>query len=286
MSENNDISKKLDKLNELIERAIPPEPKPFDPKEAEAFLWCPEQKYLKPVREVQRVDIGLLHGIDQAKEILLENTRKFAEGYGANNALLWGTRGMGKSSLVKAVHSQVADKVKLVEIQREDIGTLIELCDRLVGLKNRFILFCDDLSFEQNDSGYKALKATLEGGIQGRAENCLFYATSNRRHLMPRDMIENEQATAINPNEATEEKVSLSDRFGLWIGFHKCSQDEYLNMVEAYFQYYKLGKADEMKEIRAQAIEWAATRGNRSGRIAFQFINDLAGKRNKKLVTN
>lgn len=283
--ENNEIISRLDQLLALIKRAVPPEFAPFQPDKANAFLYKAETKYLQPITDIQPIDLDLLQNIEQAKITLLENTTRFAKGFAANNALLWGARGMGKSSLVKAVCAKVNEShpLKLIEIQRQDIANLIELLDKLRHEKYQFILFCDDLSFEQNDSTYKALKATLEGGILGRATNCLFYATSNRRHLMPRDIIENEQANAINPDEAVQEKISLSDRFGLWLGFHKCNQDEYLAMVKAYFHYYDLGTTNELPDVFAQAIEWAAIRGNRSGRIAFQFITDLAGKRQKKI---
>ena len=239
---------------------------------------------------VNRVDMALLRGIDRVRDTLADNTERFARGLPANNALLWGARGMGKSSLVKAVHAQInaslaakagARPLKLVEIHREDIETLPDLMGLLRPDPHRFVIFCDDLSFDGNDASYKSLKAVLEGGIEGRPENAIFYATSNRRHLLPRDMMENERSTAINPGEAVEEKVSLSDRFGLWLGFHKCSQDEYLDMVFAYVDHFGLG--EDRAALRAQALEWATTRGSRSGRTAWQFIQDLAGRLGRPL---
>lgn len=252
---------------------------------ADAFVWQGETGTLEPVPEVARIDISLLQGIDRARDTLLENTRRFAKGLPANNALLWGARGMGKSSLVKAVHAAVADEVSprlaLVEIHREDVATLPRLMGLLRGQDRRFLVFCDDLSFDQADTSYKSLKAVLEGGIEGRPRNVLFYATSNRRHLMPRDMMDNERQRAINPTEAVEEMVSLSDRFGLWLGFHHCSQDEYLDMVRRYVDHHGLDAP--WAEIRAQAIEWTNTRGSRSGRVAWQFVQDLAGRLGKRL---
>ncbi len=253
---------------------------------ATAFVWAPDTNRLVPVEKVNRVDIDLLQAIDRQKDILLANTGHFASGHPANNALLWGARGMGKSSLVKAVHQQIGktcrQKLNLIEIHREDIASLPTLMGILRQLVHeRFILFCDDLSFDNADTSYKSLKAVLEGGIEGRPEHVIFYATSNRRHLMPRDMIENERSTAINPAEAVEEKVSLSDRFGLWIGFHNCSQAEYLQMVLRYARFFKIPSSPELLE--KEAIEWAATRGARSGRVAWQFIVDLAGRKAVKL---
>src|SRR6195952_4181349 len=248
---------------------------------ADAFIWHPNGR-LAPVPRVNRVDLGLLKGIDRMRDILLENTERFANGYPANNALLWGARGMGKSSLVKAAHASInvdrqpADRLKLIEIHREDIETLPALMTLLRSSPFHFIVFCDDLSFDGNDASYKSLKAVLEGGIEGRPDNVILYATSNRRHLLPRDMMENERSTAINPGEAVEEKVSLSDRFGLWLGFHRSNQDEYLAMVQGYADHFGL-QADP-ERIKAGAIEWAATRGARSGRTAWQFIQDLAGR--------
>ena len=236
---------------------------------------------LLPVEKVNRVEIGLLKGIDRLRDILVENTERFQRGLPANNALLWGARGMGKSSLVKAVHAGLnagagATPLKLIEIHREDIETLPDLMMLVRAAPHRFILFCDDLSFDGDDTSYKSLKAALEGGIEGRPENVVFYATSNRRHLLPRDMMENERSTAINPHETVEEKVSLSDRFGLWLGFHKCSQDEYLAMVRGYAAHY--GLSIDPADLTAEALEWSTTRGARSGRVAWQFIQDLAGR--------
>ena len=250
------------------------------------FVWHASPDRLTPVTQVSRVGLELLVGIDRSRETLLENTTRFADGAPANNALLWGARGMGKSSLVKAAHAKVNEgretPLILVEIQREDIPSVGRLLGHLrAAADRRFILFCDDLSFDKDDAHYKSLKAVLDGGVEGRPENVIFYATSNRRHLMPRDMIENERSTAINPSEATEEKVSLSDRFGLWLGFHQGSQDDYLAMVRGYCDAYGIEIEDE--ELRAEAIEWRQTRGAVSGRVAWQFITDLAGKRGVKL---
>src|SRR6266496_4678321 len=248
---------------------------------ADAFVWHPDGR-LSPVPRVSRVDLGLLKGIDQVRDILIENTERFADGLPANNALLWGARGMGKSSLVKAAHASInlnrkpPDRLKLIEIHREDIESLPALMDLLRASDFRFVVFCDDLSFDGNDASYKSLKAVLEGGIEGRPDNVILYATSNRRHLLARDMIENERSTAINPGEAVEEKVSLSDRFGLWLGFHRCSQDEYLAMVQGYVGYYRIPMNGE--KLRAEALEWATTRGSRSGRVAWQYVQDLAGR--------
>ena len=254
----------------------------------DAFVWEAEREHLVPVKEVAALPLSLLKGIDHARDVLHENTRRFAAGLPANNALLWGARGMGKSSLVKAVHAEVnqgraaKDRVALIEIPREDIASLPHLLRRLKGLERRFLLFCDDLSFDREDTSYKSLKAALEGGVEGRPANVLFYATSNRRHMMPRDMMENERSTAINPSEAVEEKVSLSDRFGLWLGFHHCGQDEYLAMIEGYAAHFKLSLPAE--QLRERSLAWAATRGARSGRVAWQFIQDLAGALGKKLA--
>jgi uncharacterized protein len=248
---------------------------------ADAFIWHPNGR-LAPVPRVNRVDLGLLKGIDRLRDILLENTERFANGYPANNALLWGARGMGKSSLVKAAHASInvdrkpAQRLKLIEIHREDIETLPALMTLLRTSPFHFIVFCDDLSFDGNDASYKSLKAVLEGGIEGRPDNVILYATSNRRHLLPRDMMENERSTAINPGEAVEEKVSLSDRFGLWLGFHRCSQDEYLAMVKGYCGHFGI-KLDET-ELEREALEWSTTRGSRSGRVAWQFTQELAGR--------
>jgi hypothetical protein len=264
-----------------LERLAPALAKPVNLKGAEAFVWHSDKHELQPVGKVNRVDLSLLKGIDQVRDILMENTERFAQGLPANNALLWGARGMGKSSLVKAAHGEVAKRakgrLKLIEIHREDIESLPALMALLRAEPIvRFIVYCDDLSFDADDTSYKSLKAALEGGIEGRPPNMIFYATSNRRHLLPREMMENESSTAINPHEAVQEKVSLSDRFGLWLGFHNCSQDDYLEMVRGYCDHYKLAIAPA--DMSAQAIEWAATRGGRSGRVAWQFIQDLAGR--------
>jgi hypothetical protein len=248
---------------------------------ADAFVWHPDGRLAKVAR-VSRVDLGLLKGIDRMRDILIENTERFADGLPANNALLWGARGMGKSSLVKATHANInidrkpADRLKLIEIHREDIESLPGLMDLLRSSKFRFIVFCDDLSFDGNDASYKSLKAVLEGGIEGRPDNVILYATSNRRHLLAREMIENERSTAINPGEAVEEKVSLSDRFGLWLGFHRCSQDEYLAMVKGYCGHFGIKLAED--ELEREALEWSTTRGSRSGRVAWQFTQELAGR--------
>ena len=275
------LNAKLDSLIDLISRAVPAEPKAPDWTAADAFIWNPTPGDLVPVAKVNRVDISLLCAVTHVRDLLLDNTRRFAQGLPANNALLWGARGMGKSSLVKAAHAAVnlelpTAVVKLIEIHREDIESLPALMAQIRSAPFRFIVFCDDLSFDNDDTSYKSLKAVLEGGIEGRPENVIFYATSNRRHLLPRDMIENERSTAINPAEAVEEKVSLSDRFGLWLGFHKCSQDDYLEMVRGYAEHFAL-EIDE-ETLRSQALEWSTTRGSRSGRVAFQFIQDLAGR--------
>jgi uncharacterized protein len=254
--------------------------------DTDAFVWHPNGR-LSPVPRVSRVEIDLLKGIERMRDILIENTERFADGLPANNALLWGARGMGKSSLVKAAHASInlerddADKLKLIEIHREDIESLPALMDILRASSFRFIVFCDDLSFDGNDASYKSLKAVLEGGIEGRPDNVILYATSNRRHLLAREMIENERSTAINPGEAVEEKVSLSDRFGLWLGFHRCSQDEYLAMVNGYCRHFGINVAED--ELEHEALEWATTRGSRSGRVAWQFIQELAGRRGVRL---
>jgi predicted AAA+ superfamily ATPase len=258
---------------------------------ADAVSWHPDERQLVPVATVNRVEMSLLKGIDRMRDVLLENTERFARGLPANNALLWGARGMGKSSLVKAVHASVnaaqAGKrsdglLKLVEIHREDIETLPDLMTLMRGAPYRFIVFCDDLSFEAEDTSYKALKAMLEGGIEGRPDNVVFYATSNRRHLMAREMMENERSTAINPGEAVEEKVSLSDRFGLWLGFHRCSQDEFLAMVDGYIAHF--GIKHPREKVHPEALEWATTRGARSGRVAWQYVQDLAGRLEVRLT--
>lgn len=255
----------------------------------DAFVWHPDGR-LSPVPRVSRVDLGLLKGIERMRDILIENTERFADGLPANNALLWGARGMGKSSLVKAAHANInidrkpADRLKLIEIHREDIESLPGLMDLLRPSDFRFIVFCDDLSFDGNDASYKSLKAVLEGGIEGRPDNVILYATSNRRHLLAREMIENERSTAINPGEAVEEKVSLSDRFGLWLGFHRCSQDEYLAMVKGYCAHFGIKLAED--ELEREALEWSTTRGSRSGRVAWQFTQELAGRLGVRLKAN
>ena len=274
----------LSRIAAALERMAPAPLAAPDFDLAEAYVWHVDPDRLEPVAKVNRVPLDLLLGIERTRDTLLANTAQFARGLPANNALLWGARGMGKSSLVKAVCAAVRDAgedVKLVELQREDLGSVARLLNLLRASDKRFVLFCDDLSFSHDDQHYKSLKAVLDGGIEGRPENVLFYATSNRRHLMPRDMIENERGSAINPSEAVEEKVSLSDRFGLWLGFHPCSQDEYLAMIRGYCDAY--GVAVEEAELRAEAIEWQATRGARSGRVAWQFFVDLAGRHGVRL---
>ena len=269
----------LIRIAEALERLAPaPMPAP-DFAQAEAFAWHTAPDRLEPVARVSRVDLSLLVGINRSRDTLLENTRHFAAGLPANNALLWGARGMGKSSLVKAIHAKVVAEglaLKIVELSREDLPSVGRLLAHLRAAPFRFILFCDDLSFSHDDQHYKSLKAVLDGGIEGRPENVLFYATSNRRHLMPRDMIENERATAITPGEAVEEKVSLSDRFGLWLGFHPCDQDQYLDMIRGYCVAHGVSVPED--RLRAEAIEWQATRGSRSGRVAWQFFCDLAAR--------
>ena len=277
----------LERIAEALERLAPAPPEALDFSAAEAFVWHAEERRLAPVARVNRVEMSLLHGIDRVRDLLVENTERFARGLPANNALLWGARGMGKSSLVKAVHAAIgaahpAAGLKLIEIHREDIESLPELMEPLRHARERFIVFCDDLSFEAEDTSYKALKTMLEGGIEGRPDNVIFYATSNRRHLMAREMVDNERATAINPGEAIEEKVSLSDRFGLWLGFHRCSQDEYLAMVDGYVARYRIPIAAD--ELRREALEWATTRGARSGRVAWQYVQDLAGRLGVKMA--
>jgi predicted AAA+ superfamily ATPase len=276
----------LTRIAEALERLTPPAPALPDLKSFEGFQWKQTQNhhgYLAPVQRINRVELGLLKGIDLVKAQLLENTERFAGALPANNALLWGARGMGKSSLVKALHHHVAQRIKslkIVEIHREDINSLPQLMQLLDAQKKfRFIVYCDDLSFDSQDTSYKSLKAALDGGLEGRPTNVVFYATSNRRHLLPRDMIENERSTAINPSEAVQEKVSLSDRFGLWLGFHSCTQDEFFEMLDGYARHLKLDITAE--DLHAKAIEWSVTRGSRSGRVAWQFITDLAGRMGK-----
>jgi uncharacterized protein len=273
----------LERIANALERIAPSPPRAPDFTTADAYIWHPSGRTLAPVPRVNRVDMSLLKGIDRMRDILVENTERFARGLPANNALLWGARGMGKSSLVKAAHAAVnagldteAGLLKLVEIHREDIESLPDLMTLLRGAPYRFLVFCDDLSFDAQDTSYKSLKAVLEGGIEGRPDNVILYATSNRRHLLSRDMIENERSSAINPGEAVEEKVSLSDRFGLWLGFHRCSQDEFLAMVEGYVDYY--GVPIDAETLRRDALEWATTRGSRSGRVAWQYVQDIAGR--------
>ncbi|WP_298428253.1 ATP-binding protein [Rhodoblastus sp.] len=288
--ETQNVQDLLARIAAALERLSPPPPAAPDFSAADAFVWRAETQSLAPVKKVSRVELALLRGVDYLRDQLLGNTERFARGLPANNVLLWGARGMGKSSLVKAAHADVTTRLaatpgfaglKLIEIHREDIESLPALMALLRDTPARFIVFCDDLSFDGGDASYKSLKAALEGGVEGRPGNVLFYATSNRRHLLPRDMVENERSTAINPGEAVEEKVSLSDRFGLWLGFHKCSQDDYLAMVFAYVRHFGLNAPEE--QIRAEALEWAITRGSRSGRAAFQFIQDLAGRLGNRL---
>jgi predicted AAA+ superfamily ATPase len=269
----------LERIAAALDRLAPRQAELPDFSATDAYVWYPDGGRLAPVARVNRVEMSLLKGIDRVRDVLMENTERFAKGLPANNALLWGARGMGKSSLVKASHAAVnatsGKRLKLIEIHREDIQSLPELMAMIRGNDYRFIVFCDDLSFDAEDTTYKSLKALLEGGIEGRPDNVIFYATSNRRHLMSRDMIENERSTGINPGEAVEEKVSLSDRFGLWLGFHRCSQDEYLAMVDAYVKHYKIPRHETLHH---DALEWATTRGSRSGRVAWQFVQDLAGR--------
>ncbi len=280
MDDNNKTHTLLTRIASALERLAPESAAAVDFAAADAFVWRAEANTLDPVPVVNRIDINLLKGIGRQVETLLENTRRFADGLPANNALLWGARGTGKSSLVKAVHAQINTEkgrsLALVEIHREDIPSLPYLLGLLRGSKRRCVVFCDDLSFDGDDASYKSLKAMLEGGIEGRPGNVIFYATSNRRHLLPRDMMENERSTAINPSEAVEEKVSLSDRFGLWLGFHNCDQDTFFAMIEGYIAHYGLKTGDI--DWKAEAKEWSVTRGARSGRVAWQYVQDLAGR--------
>ncbi|MCY4304571.1 MAG: ATP-binding protein [Aestuariivita sp.] len=269
----------LERIAAALERMHPCERPNPNLNSATAFVWHADSDLLEPVEKVNRISLSLLIGIDRSRDTLLENTRRFANGYAANNALLWGARGMGKSSLVKAVHAEVSSKyqnLKLIEFHREDLASISRLLTLLRDQQYRFLLLCDDLSFSHDDQNYKSLKVVLDGGIEGRPDNVVFYATSNRRHLIPRDMIENERSSAINPSEAVEEKVSLSDRFGLWLGFHPCSQDEYVEMIIGYCNAYGIGV--DIKKLKSDAIEWQTTRGARSGRVAWQFFLDLAGR--------
>ena len=281
------ILAELARLSRAVESLAPAPAAQNDFDAADCFVWEAASHHLAPVGKPNRIDIALIKGVDHVRDILIDNTRRFAKGLPANNVLLWGARGMGKSSLVKSAHAALSAEqdllapLKLVEIHREDINTLPDLMAILRPAPARFILFCDDLSFDHGDTAYKSLKAALDGGIEGRPENVVLYATSNRRHLLPRDMIENERSTAINPSETVEEKVSLSDRFGLWLGFHKCSQEEYLEMISGYAGHFALDI--EPEALRAEALEWSTTRGARSGRVAWQFIQDLAGRRGKSL---
>ncbi|SEH24874.1 hypothetical protein SAMN03159407_2500 [Rhizobium sp. NFR12] len=280
------ILSEVRRLADAVERLAGPPPAVNDWTVADCFVWVPTNQRLQPVPRPNRVALTLIRGVDHVRDILQENTWRFAEGYPANNVLLWGARGMGKSSLVKAVHEDIRAStgvsLKLVEVHREDIASLPALLDILKASGHRIIVFCDDLSFDHDDTAYKSLKAALDGGIEGRPDNVLFYATSNRRHLLPRHMLENEQSTAINPSEAVEEKVSLSDRFGLWLGFHKCSQDDYLTMIDGYADHFDLGLNRET--LHHEALAWATTRGGRSGRVAWQYIQDLAGRMRKTLT--
>ena len=277
---NSVLLQELKRLADAVERLAGAPPAANDWNAADCFVWSPARQYLQPVKRPNRVALKLIRGVDHVRDILHENTVRFAEGYAANNVLLWGARGMGKSSLVKAVHEDVrresAVSLKLVEVHREDIASLPTLLDLLKDTPHRVIVFCDDLSFDHDDTAYKSLKAALDGGVEGRPDNVLFYATSNRRHLLPRHMMENEQSTAINPSEAVEEKVSLSDRFGLGLGFHNCSQEDDLTMIDGYADHFKLGL--DREKMHAEALEWATTRGARSGRVAWQYIQDLAGR--------
>ncbi|MFT3974995.1 MAG: ATP-binding protein [Amaricoccus sp.] len=276
----------LRRIADALERMSPAPAAVPDLGAADAFVWATGPDRLDPVARVSRVDIGLLIGIDRSRDTLLANTRQFALGHPANNVLLWGARGMGKSSLVKAAHAEAAretpGRLKLIELHREDLPSIGRLLALLRGSPFRFILFCDDLSFDKDDSHYKSLKAVLDGGIEGRPENVVLYATSNRRHLMPQDMIDNERQRGVNPTEAVEEKVSLSDRFGLWLGFHACNQDNFLSMIRGYCDAYGVEITDE--ELRAEAVEWSQTRGGRSGRVAWQYVTDLAGRRGVRLA--
>lgn len=280
------LLKEITGLRAAVERLAGPGPAENDWNAADCFVWAPQRHYLQPVARPNRVDISLIVGVDHVRDILLDNTLRFAKGLPANNVLLWGARGMGKSSLVKAVHASAAattqTALKLVEVHREDISTLPALMEILKDAPACVIVFCDDLSFDHDDTSYKSLKAALDGGVEGRPDNVILYATSNRRHLLPRDMMENEQSTAINPSEAVEEKVSLSDRFGLWLGFYKCSQVDYLAMIDSYAEHF--GLEGDRNTVHADALEWATTRGARSGRVAWQFIQDLAGRMGKPLA--
>ena len=287
MNSKQDLTNDIARIADALERLAPAPHKMPNLKDMDAFVWNAEQNRLNPTLHVSRVHITLLKGISRIRDTLLHNTARFAKELPANNALLWGARGMGKSSLVKAVHAQINQDtpgaIALIEIHREDISSLPLLLGELRSYQRRFLLFCDDLSFDEGDTDYKSLKAVLEGGVEGRPDNVLFYATSNRRHMMPRDIIENDYSNAINPSDAIDEKVSLSDRFGLWLGFHACDQDTYLDMIKGYADHFGLNVDTET--LRAEAIEWSITRGGRSGRVAWQYIQDLAGRLGQKLVT-
>ena len=282
---NDSLKPVLERIANALERLAPETSIVEQKMDSTAYVWDKELNHLKAIKNVSRLDLTLLKGLEQQTQILYDNTKQFAQGLPANNALLWGARGTGKSSLIKAIHGNINENTKfsiiLVEIFREDINSLPALLDRLKNNKKRFILFCDDLSFEDKDTEFKSLKAVLEGGIEGRPENVIFYATSNRRHLMPRDMIENERSSAIHTSESVEEKVSLSDRFGLWLGFHPINQETYFEIVDSYAKKYNL--AIDNNDLKSQALEWSMTRGSRSGRVAWQFIQDLAGKQGKKI---
>ena len=282
---NPDLVPLLIRVAAALERLAPPAPAAPDLDAADAFVWHADREWLEPVERVNRVELGLLRGIDRVRDILVENTERFAAGLPANNVLLWGARGTGKSALVKAAHAAINQRrphaLALIEIHREDIPSLPRLLALVRGSQRRCLLFCDDLSFDQQDASYKSLKAVLEGGIEGRPANVVLYATSNRRHLMPRDMIENERSTAINPGEAVEERVSLSDRFGLWLGFHSVDQETYHAIVRGYAAHFGLDLPEE--QLKAEANEWSITRGSRSGRVAWQFVQDLAGRLGKRL---
>lgn len=288
MTEMNTLIPLLERIAGALERMAPEIAQTSDLNAADAFVWHSDPDFLEPIEQVNRVELTLLKGINQQTDLLADNTQRFTDGYAANNALLWGARGTGKSSLVKAVHADINDKtpksLALVEIHREDIPSLPRLLSLLRKSDRRCLLFCDDLSFDSQDDTYKSLKGVLEGGIEGRPQNVLFYATSNRRHLMARDMIENERSTAIHASEAVEEKVSLSDRFGLWLGFHNCDQDTYFAIIEGYADRFDLN--DPSIDLRAEAVEWTVTRGSRSGRVAWQYIQDLAGRLGKSLEAN
>ena len=287
MNNDQDFSKYIGRIADALERLAPALPAAPNLKDSDAFVWNADHNQLKPATNINLVHLALLKGISRTRDTLLNNTLRFAKELPANNALLWGARGMGKSSLVKAVHARInqdaPNALALIEIHREDISSLPLLLDQLRLHDRRFLLFCDDLSFDQGNSEYKSLKAVLEGGIEGRPENVIFYATSNRRHMMPRDITENDQSNEINPSDAVDEKVSLSDRFGLWLGFHACDQTTYLDIIQGYVEHYHLNI--DAQTLRAEAIEWSVTRGGRSGRVAWQYIQDLAGRLGKKLIT-